>query len=761
MKTFRAVFPQLFLCFFISGLAQAANQDSNQVSLKQIKALEAELASAKQDVARLEAELANAKQQLAGAGKTVTHREISAAAAVTRITSEQLQNHGIHDATRLAQQVPGMLYGQSGNEARFAMRGTHTNRTGPESDQILAIYEDGVPVVTTTQALGPYVDVREIEVLRGPQGVMYGRNAFGGAVAIHSNEPDLSGWDAALQGSIAFSDFTRFEAMLNMPVSDSLAVRLVGASESVSGYVNNLVLESDADDLNGRIQQYARLSARWQPGDDFSLQLNFASLDQNGTGSGIWGYQQVGAMIDGSYYPGHQFAPAGGTPDHSPWTIARNMASSTELENLSTTLTLDWNLGFATLEWLANTSKFESMQIFDADYSNGGNAYNSDFNGWDSFMDTVSSDLRLSSNGQGRLDWIAGVHILSNENDWGWLETRDSVQLRPEWDADGLYTTESTAVYASTGFRVFDNTRVFGGLRWYEDQKQLRSGERGSWDGVLWNAGVEHGFSERTTSYLRASTGYRPGGINPMAGVPAAYDSEQVTAIELGFKTLLAHETLSLDAAAFFNDYSDMQAQSFTILPLPGTAGLMDYLSTAGDKESKGLEIEMQWQPEQHWNIAAQFAWLDAQFKNYSVTKPAGLGHIAGHTETDQLRLDGWQPAFSPEWSLGMQASYLFDTGRWGTFRSMLQTSFTSDYYTNDFNLPGALQKAHLEGDIRFFWDLPGDKLRLQFFIENFTNKEILNATTIYNPVERPDIATFLAAWGDPRKYGLTLSYHY
>jgi iron complex outermembrane receptor protein len=316
-------------------------------------------------------------------------------------------------------------------------------------------------------------------------------------------------------------------------------------------------------------------------------------------------------------------------------------------------------------------------------------------------------------------------------------------------------------VYASAGFRIFDSTRLFGGLRWYEDRKQLRSGERGSWDGVLWNAGVEHEFSARTTSYLSASTGYRPGGINPMSGVPAAYDSEQVTAIELGLKTLLAHDTLSLDAAAFFNDYSDMQAQSFTILPLPGTAGLMDYLSTAGNKESKGVEIELQWRPDQHWDVAAQFAWLDAQFKNYTVAKPAGLGDIAGHTGADGLRLDNWQPAFSPEWSFGLQASYLLDAGRWGSFRPMLQTSYTSDYYTNDLNLPGALQPAHQVADLRLFWNLPGDRIKLQFFIENFTDEEILNATTIYNPVERPDIATFLAAWGDPRKYGLTLSYRY
>ncbi len=113
-----------------------------------------------------------------------------------------------------------MQYGQSGNEARIAIRGTRTNRTGAEAEQVVAIFEDGVSVPTTTQALGPYVDINRIEVLRGPQGVMYGRNAFGGVINIISNEPDPSGWDAAFEGEYGYADGTRFDAMLNVPIRE-------------------------------------------------------------------------------------------------------------------------------------------------------------------------------------------------------------------------------------------------------------------------------------------------------------------------------------------------------------------------------------------------------------------------------------------------------------------------------------------------------------------------------------------------------------
>ena len=754
---------QVLVCFSIITSAQAAGSDPDQQSAEsRVRDLQNELSAANDNVARIEAELSVAQQDLvqldSRKAKQLTHSE---PVAVTRLLEEDIERGGIQDITRVATQVPGMQFGQSGHEARIAIRGVHSNRTGPEAEQVVGIYEDGVIVPTTTRALGPYVDIKQIEVLRGPQGVMYGRNALGGVINVTSNEPDLSGWDVGLKGTIGYSDHTRFEAMLNMPILDTLAIRVAGSSESWSGYINNYVLESDADDLNTRKQQYVRVMTKWAPTDDFSLQLNFVSLDQNGTGSGMWGYQQIGATIDGDYVPGHHFAPSGATPDFGPWDVARNMASLTELENLSTSLVLNWDIGFATLEWLANKSKFESVQVHDGDYSNGGSLFHSDFNGWNSFSDTLSSDLRLKSNQQGRFDWLLGLYVLNIETDWGWLETVNGVYSRPDWDSTGLYTSDSSAAYASAGFRVSDNFRVFGGLRWYQDDKRLRNDAEDSWDGVLWNAGIEYAFGENTTSYLSASTGYRSGGINEVPGAPGSYEPENVTAYEGGLKTTFADDSVALNLSAFFNDYTDMQAQSFTLLPLPGTAGVMDYLSTAGDMDARGLEAEIQWLPASHWNISAHLAWLDAQFGNYVVPNLAGLGEIDGHTEGDVLNLDGWQPAFSPEWTFGLQASYQFSLGRWGSLTPMIQSTYSSDYYTNNLNLPGALQKAQSITDLRVFWDLPGQKVRLQLFIENATDEQTLKNVMIYNPQESPEIATYLANWGDPRKYGVIMSYHY
>ena len=813
MKSGVRVFFHLVIASLFLQLAQAAEPEPN-TSVKDtnahIQALQDELSEAKSRVAELETELSNAQNSIedlnnknealaAGAvaakdatqsvkpiDKTVrgqplydatnpqtpveqenfiaekfTPEKQEQSVATTTLLQDDLERSRIRSITRIADQVPNMQYGQSGNEARIAIRGMRTNRTGAEADPIVAIFEDGVSVPTTTQALEPYVDINRIEVLRGPQGVMYGRNAFGGVINIISNEPDPSGWDAAFEGEYGYADGTRFDAMLNIPLLETLSTRIAARYDMHSGYVGNFVLDGDADDLRDRKQQYVRWMTKWQPTDNFNLMVNLISYDQNQTGSGMWGYQQIGAYIDGEYQPGNHIAPPGARADRNGWLVGRNMASLEDQENLSGTIKTNWNMGFATMEWFINKSTFENQQVFDSDYSDGGDPYNSDFNGWRSKRDTYSSELRLLSNSSGRFDWLAGVYWLSMDSNWDWLETRDAEFFQPEWDLKGRYKTDNTSVFASAGYNFNDNWRLSAGLRWHKDNKTLRNGEKDSWDGVVWNAAVNYKINENMNSYFSASTGYRPGGINETPGVEASFDSETVTAYELGLKSVLLDGDLVLNLSAFYNDFSDIQAQSFTILPLPGTAGLMDYMSTGGDMESKGFEAEFQWFPGSRWNISGNLAWLDAKFNDYEVPAIAGLGDIDGHTAGDTLSLEGWRPAMSPEWSFGLQASYIFDIDKGGTLTPMLQTTYVGDHYANDLNLDGARQDSYTKTDIRLFWDLPGNKVKLQFYLENIEEKDNLNNVMVYNPEENPEIATFLANWGDPMTYGIIMSYRW
>ncbi|MEE4144710.1 MAG: TonB-dependent receptor plug domain-containing protein, partial [Halieaceae bacterium] len=288
MKTRVFMFIQILIAMTFMQIASAS--DSAPGAEARVEALQKELSDAKDKVAQLEAELATAQNTIAqmkeqSATVAATGAAQSAGAkdqtvrgeplydaynpqtpvaqpdviaekltpdsqrrpvAVTQLLKDDQDRGRIRDITRISDQVPNMQYGEAGNEAKLAIRGVRTNRTGAEADPVMAIYEDGVSVPTTTQALEPYVDVKMIEVLRGPQGVMYGRNAVGGVINIVSNEPDAGGWDAAFEGEYGYADGTRFDAMLNVPILETLSTRIAARYDLHSGFVGNFVLDGDA-----------------------------------------------------------------------------------------------------------------------------------------------------------------------------------------------------------------------------------------------------------------------------------------------------------------------------------------------------------------------------------------------------------------------------------------------------------------------------------------------------------------------------------
>ena len=213
-------------------------------------------------------------------------------------------------------------------------------------------------------------------------------------------------------------DKTRWRLVLNIPVSDTLVFRMAGLSESRSGWISNFVLEPDSDDLNDRKEQTLRSSLLWQPSDNFNILFRRKYQDENGTGSAPWGYQQIGAYVDGELKPGHQFAPDGFVPDSGPWAVYRNFISAAQYEHEVNTVDLNWDMGFARAQWLSSLTKFEGTQTYDNDYSSEGEFTSNAFAGWGTSESGWSSELRLSSNGNGALNWLVGLYWSDQEANW-------------------------------------------------------------------------------------------------------------------------------------------------------------------------------------------------------------------------------------------------------------------------------------------------------------------------------------------------------
>lgn len=747
----------------------------------EISRLETQLKHFRQTISELETELESARNELAviqqaaavdagdsasttGAAHigdvfvTARHSRSGLPASITRLGAEELALGGVEDLSRLEFLAPGLRYGQTGHDARLSMRGARTNSIGPQAASVVGVYEDGVYIPTSTQRLESLLDVDRIDVLRGPQITTFGQHAYAGAISIVTNKPNFDGFHGYAEGENGIPDRTRWRLVLNIPVSDTLAIRVAGLSESRSGLINNHVIEPDSDDLNDRKEQTLRSSLLWQPSDNFSILLRRKFQDENGTGSAPWGYQQIGAYVDGELEPGHQFAPDGFVPDSGPWAVYRNFISAAQYEHEVNTVDLNWDMGFARAQWLSSYTKFEGTQTYDNDYSSEGAFTSSAFAGWGTSESGWSSELRLSSNGNGALNWLAGLYWSDREADWGWLEAENGVILQPDWDVNGDYLADTQAVFGQVSYEFGDRLTISGGLRWNKDAKTLKTGEKGSWDDILWKGALEYDINDQIMSYISASSGYLAGGINSAPGVKATWQPEKLTAYEFGLKSVLADGDVLLNLAAWYNDFQDVQSQSFLVLPFPGSPEATEYTGNGGAMDARGIEAEIQWSPTPRWNLATNIAYTDATFGDYVAVNLNGLGDIPGHTDGDLLSFDGWNPALSPKWVVGLRASYSFEFENWGTLTPYLQSTYASDYYVSDINLLGVRQDSHTRTDFRLIWQAT-DSFQIQLYYLNLEDTATLNWARVYNPAARPDITTLQANWNNPATNGIIFNY--
>ena len=366
-------------------------------------------------------------------------------ASITALDSTAIERAGIVDITRLELVTPGLRVGKSGGEVRPALRGARTNEVGVAgpgiAEQVVGIFQDGIYVPTTTAGLGAYVDLERIEVLRGPQGTLYGRNTFAGSINVISNKPNFD----SVSGSIKVlrGDYNRgaYQGILNLPLSDTLATRLVIAADKHDGYIENLSLAGPSDDLREKDQLFARATTLWDISDDLSALLRFEYSEKESNSEAIWGYQQIfGYQIsetapgsgvfnpDAAVRPGHIYQPGDArNNDAGPYDVYRNAISFDEQDVLSLTAVIDWAMPFADLKWTGNYSKLSGAQFYDNDYSDGGLDLVGGFGRQDD-QETFSVELQATSNDDGPLKWVGGVYYFNQEADWEWL-WRDNGQI--------------------------------------------------------------------------------------------------------------------------------------------------------------------------------------------------------------------------------------------------------------------------------------------------------------------------------------------
>ncbi len=738
--------------------------------------------------------------------------------SVTALTGRMLDRAGIDDPSRLSAVVPGFVFGSSGNEARPAIRGARTNNVGPTAESVVGFFEDGIYAANSTAVLANYLDVSRIEVLRGPQGTLYGRNTFAGAINVYTNEPDFD--DVAGHVKAELGDYNRsfFEGVLNLPVSDTFALRFAVGSEKHDGYITNNHVEGPSDDLRNQNSQMYRATAKWDISDNTSAVIRYSHGEKDVNSTAIWGYTQIGCYINdldpttstgnsasstfvlgNCFYPG---SPNNGTTNpipapeatpgalalvEDPYSVTRNSPSRSLLETDSFSVTLNSDLNFANLKLIGAHTQLEGQNVSDFDYSGGSHGGNTGlsqgFAGRDQELDSTSIEVQLSSlEDSGAFDWIAGFYYYTSENDNGFGFTSNG-QYLPYGTNRDKFVSDSSAVFGQATYTFNDEARLILGARYNKDERELSSATKFDDSEVTWKAGFEYDLGDDSMGYATASTGYRVGGVNGSAqvaqGAPAVFDPETVIAYEVGYKTTLLDGKMLLNTALYHNQYRDMHAQSFVSACIDPndltTCIASEFTENGGEVDATGLEVEMQWYPIDDLFVNGTLSIQDSEFGEYFVAQVPGLGNFEGRQDvtrtpgelgatgaSPQLSLKGWEPALNAGVTASLQIGRTFNLSNSSTLTPMLQTEYSGDYWAFDMNVPGSDQGAFTRTDLRVTWAQIDKGIELEFFVLNLEDEAVLTRAVVFSPSQAADpTASIQANYSNPRVWGVGLRYEF
>ena len=728
--------------------------------------------------------------------------------AVTAVTGEQLKALGVNDLFRLDALAPGLMMGVSGSDPRPAMRGARTKQV-EANDVAVSFYTDGIYRPRHGQALAGFVDVDRVEVLRGPQGTLFGRNSFGGLVHVISNRPDMSEMDYGVALSGGEYAWLRGEGFVNLPFSDQAALRVAGVREARDPFVENITI-GDQGGLKDADTSYVRAQLAFAPTDAFDINLRVEQWNDDSNGNGSFGYYVEGIPVNlqtgltngvdgvlrprigrsdecagtcGRYGAGFDLAATPGLDTsapvtNSPYRIADDTETQRDLEETTLALEMNLSLGFADLKVSIADLDYAEYRWADCDLS----SYSTTECGNDISSKTGMQEIQLTSTSEGPLEWVVGAFFLQEEleNAFLWQDLAtvvDNVPVTPpdlnsfaSWANQIQVDTESLAFYGEAKYAVTDSFRVIGGLRYTDDERdweiygqnpddlstidfsvlEVPDGE-GSWDKLTWRAGLEMDVAEDSMVYFTASTGFLAGNQQGAFNGTNSYDEQLVTAFEIGSKNRLVNGRVLLNAAFYYNRFKDLLATRF----VDTGATTLAFSDNAGEIDSLGVEVEMDWLATDNLTLGARISLQKAEYGDFAVPNVYQEGGATVSGVANIFDLDGQQVLLSPDLTFTLLASYRFDLGAAGSLLPSISMFYSDSYRTDDSPWFYGMQDSFTKTDLSVTWrDLSGD-WSLRAFINNLEDEAVLTNSTRFGG----DVA--ITDYAAPRHWGLTLSYRY
>ena len=428
--------------------------------------------------------------------------------SVTALNQDALERAGIEDISRIELVTPGVSFGFIGSDAKIAIRGANSNNTFADNSSIAGFFADGVYRPRASQQSQAFFDVGRIEILKGPQGTLYGRNTFAGAVNLTTNVASLDGFDMGVKLGYSRFNAQRTESFINQPLTEDLAVRVAVQTLRSDGYIDNI---GPAGDLGQDDNFNYRISSYWEPSEDFNATVRFTSINQKGTTPGIFAAEGLGAPVDengvtdvrGNFVDFGNPAPGSAGTDSAfdrPNTVSYDVENKRDNQENNLTLELNWDLDAVTVKSISSYTDFSSALDFDGDFSpNPGYAYY-----WDEEVESVTQELQVSSNTDSDFFWTAGAYYSKDEIGFGFsqLRTQSNAAFGTFTDAQGREFTlfngtelldpfgrgnfsdyadfqevdvTTLGIFFQSEYAITDQLTLITGIRYNEEEKETNT----------------------------------------------------------------------------------------------------------------------------------------------------------------------------------------------------------------------------------------------------------------------------------------------
>ena len=691
-------------------------------------------------------------------------------AAITAIGGEEVKLKNIDSGADLQFYVPNLVYASVSGTAQYTIRGVGLGVDSGLAEPGVAVHIDGLFLPRASQTNIVAGDIERLEVLRGPQGTLYGRNATGGVINFITNKP---GEEIELGASFGGAEYDERSASLtlNVPLwDDRVILRAFGDFKDRGPHVMNLNIPShsggDYERFNlrftGRVNITPDLSADmvWR---QFRTQSDWPVGQIADDLTGIW------TDLDVATAAPHQTKADGGGP------FFQNIDAAS--------LTLNWQSRWFDVKSLTGWTDEYLTRENDIDGTALGmfNAVNHQFsNAWTQEIN-VSGDLF-----SGRLHWIAGGFYFTEDarlradNRAGQelddleqellgfanlpISPNDIIDLVRDRTiiAENFEENESVGLFADLTFEVTDALRLIAGARWARDEKtsdvffhnataDCQEAHSVTSEAISPKAAVEWDITEDIMVYGQYQEATKPGGIGiGSANCNNVFDAEELSAVEAGIKSNWFDDRLTANLTGFSYDYDNYQA--FQII------GIAAVTENAPKAKSDGAELELVAKPFDFISMNLNATWLDARFEEYSSVDPlaTGIGRVFLGVSADEEDLSGNPLVRSPKYTLSGGAQVMFPLPFLPVFDgglARIDAFWTDEISFRPYYKEWDRRPAYTVMNATLAFASDDQRIRLRAYVKNITDEHFVMSTFAVAP-----IAVLLGTYNTPRTFGAALN---